>query len=259
MVDGPVGRLLTFGCGHLIPEAWEEAHRRRAHPALRRRAHRALPTTAGPRPRRAVGRGHHALPRWSCAAPPGKPLVSSFLHGSAARRRRAPGAAASSSAAAGPRQERLNALTPAIATAPHPTSSSISQSGPDHTRTQREHHAAHPSSSAPVRRYFVDRRNTASPIQPGLRRPGSAHSADQGQQLVDWLKADHGIGHGHATALVGYALSQRAAGGAPPRFAGYLLLEGKLMRKIIAGMFITLDGVVEAPEKWNPPQTTTTS
>jgi dihydrofolate reductase len=25
------------------------------------------------------------------------------------------------------------------------------------------------------------------------------------------------------------------------------------MRKIIAGMFISLDGVVEAPEKWNPP------
>jgi hypothetical protein len=25
------------------------------------------------------------------------------------------------------------------------------------------------------------------------------------------------------------------------------------MRKIIAGMFITLDGVVEAPEQWNPP------
>jgi dihydrofolate reductase len=25
------------------------------------------------------------------------------------------------------------------------------------------------------------------------------------------------------------------------------------MRKIIAGMFITLDGVIEAPEKWNPP------
>jgi hypothetical protein len=29
--------------------------------------------------------------------------------------------------------------------------------------------------------------------------------------LVDWLKADFGIGHGHATALVGYALVQRAA------------------------------------------------
>ena len=25
------------------------------------------------------------------------------------------------------------------------------------------------------------------------------------------------------------------------------------MRKIIAGLFMTLDGVVEAPEKWNPP------
>jgi dihydrofolate reductase len=25
------------------------------------------------------------------------------------------------------------------------------------------------------------------------------------------------------------------------------------MRKIVAGMFITLDGVVEAPERWNPP------
>jgi Domain of unknown function (DUF4287) len=31
--------------------------------------------------------------------------------------------------------------------------------------------------------------------------------------LVDWLKADHGAGHGHATALVGYALAQRAAEG----------------------------------------------
>jgi hypothetical protein len=27
--------------------------------------------------------------------------------------------------------------------------------------------------------------------------------------LVDWLKADDGIGHGHATAHVGYALAQR--------------------------------------------------
>ena len=25
--------------------------------------------------------------------------------------------------------------------------------------------------------------------------------------LVDWLKAEHGVGHGHATALVGYALA----------------------------------------------------
>ena len=27
--------------------------------------------------------------------------------------------------------------------------------------------------------------------------------------LVDWLKAEHGVGHGHATALAGHALAQR--------------------------------------------------
>jgi hypothetical protein len=34
--------------------------------------------------------------------------------------------------------------------------------------------------------------------------------------LVDWLKADYGIGHGHATALVGHALAQRRAAGPGP-------------------------------------------
>jgi Domain of unknown function (DUF4287) len=29
--------------------------------------------------------------------------------------------------------------------------------------------------------------------------------------LVDWLKAEYGIGHGHATALVGYTLAQEAS------------------------------------------------
>jgi Domain of unknown function (DUF4287) len=29
--------------------------------------------------------------------------------------------------------------------------------------------------------------------------------------LVDWLKAEYGIGHGHATALVGYALAEDAS------------------------------------------------
>ena len=28
---------------------------------------------------------------------------------------------------------------------------------------------------------------------------------------------------------------------------------GPTARKIVAGMFITLDGVVDAPERWNPP------
>jgi hypothetical protein len=27
------------------------------------------------------------------------------------------------------------------------------------------------------------------------------------KELVDWLKAEYGIGHGHATALVGYTLA----------------------------------------------------
>lgn len=27
--------------------------------------------------------------------------------------------------------------------------------------------------------------------------------------LVDWLKTEHGVGHGHATALVGHALARQ--------------------------------------------------
>lgn len=35
------------------------------------------------------------------------------------------------------------------------------------------------------------------------------------KELVDWLKADYGMGHGHATALVGHALAQRPSHGNP--------------------------------------------
>jgi hypothetical protein len=31
------------------------------------------------------------------------------------------------------------------------------------------------------------------------------------KELVDWLKAGYGVGHGHATALVGTALAQRTS------------------------------------------------
>ena len=68
------------------------------------------------------------------------------------------------------------------------------------------------------------------PISDWLSLIGSSELTSH-KALVDWLKADYGIGHGHATALVGYALVQRASGtdeqaSPPPEGTGYTLGHG---------------------------------
>lgn len=48
------------------------------------------------------------------------------------------------------------------------------------------------------------------PIAYWIELINSRPAASRHRELVDWLKHEHGIGHGHATALVGHALATRS-------------------------------------------------
>jgi hypothetical protein len=84
---------------------------------------------------------------------------------------------------------------------------------------------------------------------------GGAFSYRRYPGQVDWLKADYDIGHGHATALVGYALVQRAAGtggqaGPQPEGTGGLpltLAEARAHRNGVVALRCTLGHGTVAP------------
>ena len=39
-----------------------------------------------------------------------------------------------------------------------------------------------------------------------------AQAGKKHMEIVNWLKADHGLGHGHANALVAHTLAEKADG-----------------------------------------------
>jgi hypothetical protein len=55
-------------------------------------------------------------------------------------------------------------------------------------------------------------RTYGQPVQHWLDLVGARPADEKHGETVAWLKAEHGLGHGHANALVAYSRAQRPAG-----------------------------------------------
>jgi Domain of unknown function (DUF4287) len=94
--------------------------------------------------------------------------------------------------------------------------------GPGRRRPRRDHESHEPENAMNDRvqgpaSYFPSiEKKYGQPISYWLGLINSSELTRH-KALVDWLKADYyGLGHGHATALVGYALAQRGPAGSQP-------------------------------------------
>lgn len=55
-------------------------------------------------------------------------------------------------------------------------------------------------------------RTYGQPVEHWLGLVAGRPADEKHGETVAWLKAEHGLGHGHANALVAHARAQRAAG-----------------------------------------------